>query len=72
MANKTVEKENKENNVVEKVDYDAKWKEVRESLLLQLKNHLEQVDYHQIMATKAQGALEVGDQLHPQENKKEN
>ena len=71
MANKVVEKENKENNVVEKVDYDAKWKEVRESLLLQLKKHLEQVEYHQTMATKAQGALEVGDQMHPQE-KQEN
>ena len=71
MANKAVEKESKENNVVEKVDHDVRWKEVRENLLLQLKNHLEQVEYHQTMATKAQGALEVGDQMHPQE-KQEN
>ena len=34
---------------------------------MQLKNHLEQVEYHKTMATKAQGAIEVGDQMHPEE-----
>ena len=62
----------KEEKKVEKVDYDAKWKEVRENLMLQLKDHLEKVEYHKTMATKAQGAIEVGDQLHPQEKQEEN
>ena len=70
--NKVVGKEVKTNNIKEKVDYDEKWKEVRESLVLQLKNHLEQVDYHKTMATKAQGAIEVGDQMHPSEENEEN
>ena len=72
----TVDKEKvtkETNNVAEKVDHDAKWKEVRESLVLQLKNHLDQAEYHKTMATKAQGAIEVGDQMHPQqEENKEN
>jgi hypothetical protein len=63
MANKTVEKvENKENNVVNKE------KEAIDTLRVQLKEHLQQVDYHRTMATKAQGALEVLLQLHPEEN----
>ena len=33
-----------------------------------LKEHLQQVEYHRTMATKAQGALEVLLQLHPEEN----
>ena len=61
-------KEKKETwQVVEGVDYVAKWKEVRENLVLQLRDHLDKVEYHKTMATKAQGAIEVGDQLHPQE-----
>ena len=69
MSKKTeVVEEVKTNNVAEKVDYVAKWKEARENLVLQLKDHLEKVEYHKTMATKAQGALEVGDQLHPQES----
>ena len=44
------------------------WKEIRENLTMQLKNHLEQVEYHKTMATKAQGALEVLLQLNPEEN----
>ena len=72
MSKKTeVMEEVKTNNVAEKVDYVAKWKEVRENLVLQLKDHLEKVEYHKTMATKAQGAIEVGDQLHPQEENNE-
>ena len=72
MSKKTeVVEEVKTNNVAEKVDYVAKWKEARENLVLQLKDHLEKVEYHRTMATKAQGAIEVGDQLHPQEENNE-
>ena len=63
MANKTVEKvENKENNVVNKE------KEVIETLRVQLREHSQQAEHHRTMATKAQGALEVLLQLHPEEN----
>ena len=70
MSKKTTEQtieEVKTNNVAEKVDYTARWKEVRENLVLQLKDHLDKEEYHKTMATKAQGAIEVGDQLHPHE-----
>ena len=60
----TVE-EVKTNNVVEPVD---KAKEAIETLRVQLKEHLQQVEYHRTMATKAQGALEVLVQLHPEDN----
>tara|TARA_R100001530_G_scaffold100967_2_gene70213 strand:+ start:955 stop:1167 length:213 start_codon:yes stop_codon:yes gene_type:complete len=63
----TVE-EVKTNNVVESTD---KAKEAIETLRVQLKEHLQQVEYHRTMATKAQGALEVLLQLHPEENKEE-
>ena len=51
-----------------------KAKEVIESLKVQLLEHQKQAEYHQTMAVKAQGALEVLLQLHPQEEeeKKEN
>ena len=60
----TVE-EVKTKNVAETVD---KSKEAIETLRVQLKEHLQQVEYHRTMATKAQGALEVLLQLHPEEN----
>ena len=64
--NKTVEKvENKENNVVEP---ENKAKEAIETLRVQLREHLQQAEHHRTMATKAQGALEVLLQLHPEEN----
>ena len=64
----TVE-EVKTNNVVEPVD---KAKEAIDTLRVQLKEHLQQVEYHRTMATKAQGALEVLEQLHPEEENEEN
>ena len=73
MSNKIETKDNKieekikTNNVAENVDYNAKWKEVRENLVLQFKNHLEKTEHHKTMATKAQGAIEVGDQMYLQE-----
>ena len=67
MSKKTEEaKEVKTNNVVESED---KSKEVIETLRVQLKEHLQQAEHHRTMATKAQGALEVLLQLHPQEEK---
>ena len=65
---KTKEAKNIENNVLKKED--NKEREAIENLRVQLKNHLEQTDYHKTMATKAQGALEVLLQLHPEEEKK--
>ena len=69
MSKKTeVIEEVKTNNVVEPVNTDIKAKEAIETLRVQLKEHLQQVEYHRTMATKAQGALEVLLQLHPEEN----
>ena len=53
------------NNVIEPVD---KAKEVIDTLRVQLREHLHQAEHHRTMATKAQGALEVLLQLHPEEN----
>ena len=64
----TVE-EVKTNNLAEPVD---KAKEAIETLRVQLKEHLQQAEYHRTMATKAQGALEVLLQLHPEEENEEN
>ena len=67
MSKKTEQVEEvKTNNVAEPVN---KAKEAIETLRVQLKEHLQQVEYHRTMATKAQGALEVLLQLHPEENK---
>ena len=56
----------KTNNVAET---ENKPKEVIETLRVQLREHLQQAEHHRTMATKAQGALEVLLQLHPQEEK---
>ena len=70
MSKKTeVMEEVKTNNVA--VDPDVKAKEAIETLKAQLQEHLRQVDHHRTMATKAQGALEVLLQLHPEEEKSE-
>jgi len=53
------------------IDYKAKWKEVRENLVVQLKDHLDKSEYHKTMATKAQGAIEVGDQIYLEEESSE-
>ena len=67
----------KENTVVEKVKKDDevkvvesvdKVKEAIETLKVQLQQHLKEAEHHRTMATKAQGALEVLLQLHPEEN----
>ena len=70
MSKKTeVMEEVKTNNVA--VDPDVKAKEAIETLKAQLQEHLRQVDHHRTMATKAQGALEVLLQLHPEEGNSE-
>ncbi len=56
----------KTNNVA--VDTDVKAKEAIDTLRVQLREHLQQVEHHRTMATKAQGALEVLLQLHPEED----
>ena len=67
MSKKTeVMEEVKTNNVA--VDPDVKVKEAIETLKAQLQEHLRQAEHHRTMATKAQGALEVLLQLHPEEN----
>ena len=70
MSKKTevIEEEVKTNNVVEPVD---KAKEAIETLRVQLREHLQQAEHHRTMATKAQGALEVLLQLHPEEESSE-
>ena len=73
MSKKTeVMEEVKTNNVAEPVNTDVKAKEAIDTLRVQLKEHLQQVEYHRTMATKAQGALEVLLQLHPEEENEEN
>ena len=62
----------KTNNVAEPVDTDAKAKEAIENLRVQLQEHLRQAEHHRTMATKAQGALEVLLQLHPEEENRSN
>ena len=56
-------------NLDRAVEVTDKLKEAIETLRVQLKEHSDQADYHRTMATKAQGALEVLLQLHPEENK---
>ena len=60
--------DNKDNGAVEKVDYAARWKEAKENLLIQLKESVEQVEFHKTRATKIQGVIEVNDQLFLEEN----
>ena len=68
MSKKEVVEEVKTNNVAEP---ENKPKEVIETLRAQLQEHLNQADHHRTMATKAQGALEVMLQLHPEEENSE-
>ena len=68
MSKKEVVEEAKTNNVAEP---ERKPKEVIETLRVQLRDHLQQAEHHRTMATKAQGALEVLLQLHPEEESSE-
>ena len=59
-------------NLDKAVEPANKAKEAIETLRVQLRDHLQQAEHHRTMATKAQGALEVLLQLHPEENNKSN
>ena len=67
----------KEAEIIEEVKNNGtivsedKAKEVIENLRVQLQEHLRQAEHHRTMATKAQGALEVLLQLHPEEENSE-
>mgnify|MGYP003122037746 CR=1 FL=1 len=50
---------------------DEKAKEAINNLQLQLEDHRKQAEHHSTMAVKAQGALEVLLQLHPQKEQSE-
>ena len=63
-----VEEKVKNNGPIESND---KAKEVIDSLRVHLQEHLRQTEHHRTMATKAQGALEVLLQLHPEEENSE-
>ena len=69
MSNKTEKKEVVSNNEV--ATSEDKAKEAIETLRVQLRDHVQQADHHKTMAVKAQGALEVLLQLHPQEEESE-
>jgi len=72
MSKKTeVMEEVKTNNVAEKVDYIAKWKEARENLLIQLKESVELIEIHTTRATKIRGVLEVNDSMFLDEESSE-
>ena len=66
MSKDTVVNKVKETNNV--AEPDNKPKEVIDTLRVQLREHLQQAEHHRTMATKAQGALEVLLQLHPEDN----
>ena len=61
--------DNTDNGAVVEVDYTAKWEEAKENLLIQLRESVEQVEFHKTRATKIQGVIEVNDQLFEEENK---
>ena len=66
----------KENNVkdaevTEAKDQKLDPKEAIETLKVQLQDHLKQAEQHKTMALKAQGALEVLLQLHPEKENSE-
>jgi len=72
MSKKTeVMEEVKTNHTTELIDTKAKAKEAIDTLRVQLREHLQQVEHHRTMATKAQGALEVLLQLYPEEDNSE-
>ena len=62
-------KKNVENNVAK--ESTDKAKEAIDTLRVQFKEHSERAEHHRTMATKAQGALEVLLQLHPENNGEE-
>ena len=66
---KQVKKDKVENSVNDTVESKDKVAEAIEVLKIQLQEHSQKSKEHAEMALKAQGALEVLLQLHPQETK---
>ena len=64
---KVVDKKHKVNDKV-KPKKKLEWKEVRENLVAQHQEALKQIDHYTKMSLKAEGAIEVGDQMNPEEN----
>ena len=63
---KIIDKKNKENGEVKPVK-KLEWKEVRENLVAQRQEALTKIDELTKLALKAEGAIEVGDQMHKEE-----
>ena len=57
----------KDAEIVEKPK-KLEWKEVRENLVAQHQEALKQIDHYTKVSLKAEGAIEVGDQMNPEEN----
>tara|TARA_Y100001938_G_scaffold134070_1_gene194136 strand:- start:1286 stop:1495 length:210 start_codon:yes stop_codon:yes gene_type:complete len=64
--NKVIDKKNKENGEVKPVK-KLEWKEVRENLVAQRQEALLKIDELTKLALKAEGAIEVGDQMNKEE-----
>ena len=63
---KVIDKKNKENGEV-KPAKKLKWKEVRENLVAQRQEALTKIEELTKLALKAEGAIEVGDQMNKEE-----
>ena len=61
-------KDKVKNNSSDTIESNGKVSETVEVLRVQLQEHLQRAEHHKTMAIKAQGALEVLLQLHPEEN----
>ena len=66
MSKKTEVVEEVKNSNNGTVSSKDKAKEAIENLRIQLQEHINQAEHHRTMATKAQGAIEVLLQLHPE------
>ena len=64
--NKVIDKKNKDNGEV-KTAKKLEWKEVRENLVAQRQEALTKIEELTKLALKAEGAIEVGDQMHKEE-----
>ena len=60
-----------EAEIVEDVVENKQIEDVLQTLKAQLQEHQRQADYHKTMSIKAEGALEVLLQLHPQKENNE-
>ena len=68
---KVIDKKHKANGEV-KPDSKLEWEEVRENLIAQRQEALKKIEELTKLALKAEGAIEVGDQMHKKEDKVDN